>query len=81
MKLVHLVGFIIKKCIIKGKIDGTIEVTVRRGRRRKQLLGDFMEKRGYWKLIEEALGGTVWRTGFGRGCGYVVRQTAACVSV
>jgi hypothetical protein len=27
----------------------------KRGRRRKQLLGDLKEKRGYWKLKEEAL--------------------------
>ena len=38
------------KRVIKVKIAGRIEVTGRRGRRRKQLLGDLMEKRGYWKL-------------------------------
>jgi hypothetical protein len=52
-----------------------IEVTGIRGRGRKQLLGDFMEKRGYWKLKEEALDRTLWRTRFGRGCGHV-GQTA-----
>jgi len=46
-----------------------------RGRRRnKQLLNDFREKRGYWKLKVEALDNTVWRTGFGRGCGPVAKQ-------
>jgi hypothetical protein len=30
----------------------------------------------YWKLKEEALYWTVWRTHFGRGYGPVVRQTA-----
>jgi hypothetical protein len=30
-------------------------VTGRRGRRRKQLLDDCKEERGYWKLKEEAL--------------------------
>jgi len=49
-----------------------MEVTGRRGRRRKQLLGDRKEKRGYWKLKEEALDRTLWRTGFGRGCGSIV---------
>jgi hypothetical protein len=39
----------------------------RRGRRRKQLLDDVKEKRGYWKLEEKALGRTLWRTRFGRG--------------
>jgi len=48
----------------------------RRGRRRKQLLDDLKEKRGYCKLKEEALDGTLWGTRFGRGCGPVVRQTA-----
>ena len=46
-----------------------------RGRRGKQLLDDLKEKTGYWKLKEEALDRTVWRTGLGRGCGPVVRQT------
>jgi hypothetical protein len=50
-------------------------VTGRRGRRRKKLLDDLMEKRGYWKLKEEALDRTPWRTRFGRGYGPVVRQT------
>ena len=61
------------KYVIEGKIEGRVEVTGRRGRRRKQLRDDHKEKRGYWKLNEEALDRTVWRTGFGRGCGPVVR--------
>jgi hypothetical protein len=50
-------------------------VTGRRGRRREQLLDDVKETRGCWKLKEEALDGTVWRNGFGKGWGTVVRQT------
>jgi hypothetical protein len=51
-------------------------VTGRRGRRgRKQLIGR-KERRGYSHLKEEDLDGTVWRAGFGRGFGPVVRQTA-----
>jgi hypothetical protein len=34
------------------------------------------EKGRYWKLKEEALDVTLWRTLFGRGYGPVVRQTA-----
>jgi hypothetical protein len=34
------------------------------------------ERRGYSHLKEEALDRTVWRAGFGRGFGPVVRQTA-----
>jgi hypothetical protein len=41
--------------VIEGKLEGRIEMTVLRGRRRKQLLDDLKEKRRYWKLKEEAL--------------------------
>jgi len=47
------------KHIIDGKIEGTIEVTGRRGRRREQLLDDVKETRRCWKLTEEALDRTV----------------------
>jgi hypothetical protein len=61
------------KQVIEGKIKGEIEVT---GRRRRKLLDDLKERRGYSHLGEEALDRTVWRAGFGRGFGPVVRQTA-----
>jgi hypothetical protein len=61
--------------VIEGKIKGEIEVTERRGRRRRKLLDDLKEKRGYFHLKEEALGCTTWRARFGRGFGPVVRQT------
>ena len=41
-------------------------MTGRRGGRRKQLLDGIKEKRGYWKLKEEALDRILWRTRFGR---------------
>ena len=63
------------KRVSESKIEGRIEVTGRRERRRKQLLNDLKEKKGYWKLKEEALDRTVWRTCFGRENGLVVRQT------
>jgi hypothetical protein len=62
--------------IIEGEIKGGIEVAGRRGRRRRNLLDDLKEIRGYSHLKEEALDRTVWRAGFGRGFGPVVRQTA-----
>jgi len=62
--------------VIEGKIKGGIEVTGRRGRRRRKLLDDLKERRRYFHLKEEALDRTVWRAGFGRGFGPVVRQTA-----
>jgi hypothetical protein len=62
------------KHVIEGKLQGRIEMTGRRGRRRKQLLDDLKEKKSYWKLKEEALDRTLWRTRCGRGYGPVVRQ-------
>jgi hypothetical protein len=62
--------------VIEGKIKGGIEVTGRRGRRRRKLLHDRKERRGYSHLKKEALDRTMWRAGFGRGIGPVVRQTA-----
>jgi hypothetical protein len=45
------------KQVIEGKIKGEMEVTGRRGRRRKKLLDDLKEGRGYSHLKEEALCG------------------------
>jgi hypothetical protein len=47
------------KQVIEGKLEGRIEITGRRGRRRKQLLDDLKEKRRYCKLKEEALDRTL----------------------
>jgi hypothetical protein len=52
--------------VIEGKIKGGIEVTVRRGRRRRKLLDDLTESREYSYLKEEALDRTMWRSRFGR---------------
>jgi hypothetical protein len=59
--------------IVEGKIKGGIKVT---GRRRRKLLDDLKEWRGYSYLKEEALDRTIWTAGFERGFGPVVRQTA-----
>jgi hypothetical protein len=64
------------KHVIEGTLEGRIEITGIRGRRRKQLLDDLKEKRRYWKLKGEALDRTLLRTRFGSGCGPVVRQSA-----
>jgi hypothetical protein len=64
------------KHYIEEKIDGRIEMTGRRGRRRKQLLDDLKEKRRYWKLKEEAVDRILWRTHFERDYGSGVGQTA-----
>ena len=58
--------------VIEGKIKGQIKVTRRRGRRRKKLLDDLKDRRGYSQLKEEVLDCTMWRNRFGRGFGPVV---------
>jgi hypothetical protein len=74
-------GHILRRnCLLKHvterKLQRKIEMIGRWGRRRKQLLNDLKGKRRYWKLKEEALDRTLWRTRFGRGYGPDVRQTA-----
>ena len=74
------IGHILRRnCILQrvteGKIHRGIEVTGRQGRRRRKLLDDLKERRGYCHLKEEALDRTMWRGCFGRGFGPVVRQT------
>jgi hypothetical protein len=62
------------KQVIEGKIKGEMEVTKRRGRRRKKLLDDLKNRSGYSHLKEEALDRAMWRNGFGGGFEPVVRQ-------
>jgi hypothetical protein len=61
--------------IIEGKIQGGIEVTGRLVRRRRKLLDDLQERRGYSHLKEELLDRNMRRARFGRGFGPVVKQT------
>ena len=63
------------KQVIEGKIKGEMDVTRRRGRRRRKLLDELKDRRGYSHLKDEALDRTIWRNRFGRGFGPVVRQT------
>jgi hypothetical protein len=51
-------------------------VTERQRRRRRKLLDDLKEGRGFSDLKAEALDRTMWRARFGRGFEPVVRQTA-----
>ena len=50
-------------------------MTGRQGIRRKKLLDDLKERKGYSHLKEESVGRSMWRARFGRGFGPVVRQT------
>jgi hypothetical protein len=57
---VNWIGHILRRnCllqrVIEGKIQWGIEVTGRQGRRRRKLLDDLKERRGYCHLEEEAL--------------------------
>jgi hypothetical protein len=61
--------------VTEGKIKGGIELTGSRGRRRRQLLDDLKQRRGYSHLKEEALDHTMWRAQSGRGFVPVARQT------
>jgi hypothetical protein len=73
------------KCILKHVIEGNIERMIemkrKRGVRHGQLPDDLKGKRGHCKWKEEALNRTVWRTGFGRCCGPVVRQSKQCINL
>ena len=47
------------KQVIEGKINGELEVTRRRGKKRRKLLDDLKDKRGYCHLKEEVLNRTM----------------------
>jgi len=76
---VNWIGHILRrncllKQVIEEKIKREMEVARRRGRRRKKLLDDLKDRRGYSYLKEEVLDSTIWRHRFGGGFGPVVRQ-------
>ena len=50
-------------------------MTRRQGRRRKKLLDDLKDRRGYSHLKEETVDRNKWRDRFGRGFEPAVRQT------
>jgi len=57
-----------------------MKVTRRRGRRRKKLLDELKDRRGYSRLKEEALDRTMWKNRFGGGFEPVVRQNTEWMS-
>jgi hypothetical protein len=74
------IGYILRRNyllqrVTEGKIQRKIEVARRQGRRRRKLLYDLKERRGYSYLKEEVLDRAMWRARFGRGFGPVVRET------
>ena len=70
------VGSAIQSTLLKER---WIAVRRRRGRGCKQLLDDLKERGEYWKLKEETLDRTLWKTGFGRGNG-LVRETTGLMN-
>jgi hypothetical protein len=81
---VNWVGHILRrncllKHVIEGKLEGRIEMTERRERRRKQLLDDLKESSGYLQLKEKTLVGTLWRTRFGRSRGLLIHSSHVTV--
>jgi hypothetical protein len=62
------------KQVIEEKVKGEMEVTRRRGRRRKKLLDGLKDRRGYSHWKEEALDRTMWRDRFGKRL-WTCRQT------
>jgi len=58
------IGHIVRRnCLLQhlteGKVEGRTVVLGRRGRRRKQLLGDTKETKGYWNLKKESIDRTL----------------------
>jgi hypothetical protein len=69
------IGHILRRnCLLKQVIEGNIKGEIEVRRRRKKLLDDLKDSRGYSHLKEEALDRTIWRNHFGRGVGPVIRQ-------
>jgi hypothetical protein len=64
------------KHVVEGKIEEKLAVKERRRGWRQQLLEELKERRGHWKLKEEALIRITWRTRLRTGCALSVRQTA-----
>jgi len=72
--VVRLTGHILcRNCLLKHVIEGKMEVAGRK--RLGQLLDDLKEMGVYWKLNEEALDCTLWRTHFGKQYRPVIIQT------
>jgi len=64
----------LREHVIERKIEGRIEETERRRKRRKQLLDGLKEKGGYWKMKEEPVDRTLSKICLERSFGSAVRQ-------
>ena len=70
------------KHVMEGKIEKNIEMTTKRGRKRKQVLDDLKETTGCMKLKlkEESLHRALRKAGFANSYGPVVRRSEKCVT-
>jgi len=69
------IGHILRRnCFLKQVIEGKIKEEMELTRRRKKLLDDLKERRGYSHLKEEALDRSIWRNRFGGGFEPVVSR-------
>ena len=69
------IGHILRRnCLLRQVIEGKIKGEMEVARRRKKLLDDLKDRRGYSHLKDLALDRTMWRNRFGGGFGPVVRQ-------
>ena len=66
------IGHILRRNCLLQRV---IERKIKWGRRRRKLLDDLKERRGYSHLKEESLDRTMWRARFGRCFGPIARQT------
>jgi len=60
-------------------MEERIEMTVRQERRCRQSLYDLKKMRGYWKLNEESLDCTLWKTY--AGIFFLVEDIPLCLSL
>jgi hypothetical protein len=58
-----------------------MKVTGRRERKRKKLLDDCKETRGYWKLKENALDRILWKARLGRNLGESMEKIYIKISI
>ena len=72
-KTIWIDQILLSNCFLKLASEGQTEGTQER-RRLKQLLGEILGTRKYWKLREEALNRILWRTRCRRLYGSDVRQ-------
>ena len=75
------IGQTLRNTLLQERYKKKIRRKGRQGRRRKKLLDDLTESRGYCHLKEEAVDRTMLRARFGGGFGPVVRQTTKWIQI